>query len=100
MPKAYWVAAYREIYDTETLAAYLELATPTIKAVGGKFIARGPAAKTYEQGLLKRTTIIEFDSLQTAIDMHDVPQYQAALQKIGNGVNRDLRLVEGVDEES
>jgi uncharacterized protein (DUF1330 family) len=98
MPKAYWVAAYREIYDAEMLAAYLELATPAIKAAGGKFIARGPAAKIYEQGLLQRTTIIEFDSLQTAIDMHDGPQYQAALQKLGNGVNRDLRLVEGVDE--
>ena len=98
MPKAYWVAAYREIYDAEMLEAYLELATPAIKAAGGKFIARGPAAKTYEQGLLQRTTIIEFDSLQTAIDMHDGPQYQAALQKLGNGVNRDLRLVEGVDK--
>jgi hypothetical protein len=30
--------------------------------------------------------------------MHDGPQYQAALQKLGNGVNRDLRLVEGVDK--
>ena len=98
MAKAYWVAAYREIHNAEKLADYLELATPAIKAAGGKFIARGPAAKTYEQGILQRTTIIEFDSLQTAIDMHDSPQYQAALQKLGNGVNRDLRLVEGVDK--
>ena len=98
MPKAYWVAAYREIYDTKMLEDYLGRATPAIEAAGGKFIARGPAAKTYEQGLLQRTTIIEFNSLQTAINMHDGPQYQAALQKLGNGVNRDLRLVEGVDK--
>ena len=47
MAKAFWVAAYREIYNSEKLAAYLKLATLTIKAAGGKFIASGLATKTY-----------------------------------------------------
>ena len=52
MAKAFWVAIYREIYNAEKQAAYLKLATPTIKAAGGKFIVSGLAAKTYEQGLI------------------------------------------------
>ena len=47
MAKAFWVAAYREIYNAEKLAAYLKLATPVIKAAIGKFIASGLAAKSY-----------------------------------------------------
>ena len=42
--------------------------------------------------------IIEFKPSQIAMDMHDGPQYQAALQKLGNSVNLHLRLVEGIIE--
>ena len=51
MAKAFWVAIYREIYNAEKQAAYLKLATPTIKAAGVKFIVSSLAAKNYEQGL-------------------------------------------------
>ena len=97
MAKAYWIAAYHEIKDETKLAAYLALAGPVIEEAGGKFLARGPAAKVYEAGILQRTTVIEFDSLDAAIALHDSPGYQAALQKLGDGVTRDLRLVEGID---
>ncbi len=43
MAKAFWVAAYREIYNAEKLAAYLEPATPTIKAAGGKIYFERPS---------------------------------------------------------
>jgi uncharacterized protein (DUF1330 family) len=97
MPKAYWIAAYREIHDEDKLAAYLKLAGPEIVAAGGKFLARGPASKVYEAGVLQRTTVVEFDSLEAAIAVHDSPGYQAALKELGDGVTRDLRLVEGVE---
>lgn len=97
MPRAYWIAAYREIHDENKLAAYLELAGPEIVAAGGKFLARGPASKVYEAGVLQRTTIVEFDSLEAAIAVHDSPGYQAALKELGDGVTRDLRLVEGIE---
>jgi uncharacterized protein (DUF1330 family) len=97
MPKAYWIAAYREIHDEDKLAAYLKLAGPEIVAAGGKFLARGPASKVYEAGVLQRTTVVEFDSLEAAIAVHDSPGYQAALKELGDGVTRDLRLVEGIE---
>jgi uncharacterized protein (DUF1330 family) len=97
MAKAYWIAAYREIHDAEKLAAYLELAGPAIVAAGGKFLARGPAAKVYEAGIQERTTIIEFESLDAAVATHDSPAYQDALKLLGDGVTRDLRFAEGLE---
>ena len=48
MPKAYWVATYRSVNSPDKLAAYAKLAGPAIQAAGGKFLARGNAAKAYE----------------------------------------------------
>jgi uncharacterized protein (DUF1330 family) len=53
-------------------------------------------AKTYEAGLNQRTVVIAFDSLEQAIATHDSPGYQAALEALGDGAERDMRLVEGV----
>ena len=97
MAKAYWIAAYRKIHDENKLAAYLKLAGPAIEAAGAKFLARGPAAKVYEAGVLQRTTVIEFESLDAAIALHDSARYQAALKELGDGVTRDLRLFEAID---
>ena len=96
MAKAYWVSAYRSISDPDKLAAYAKLAAPAIQAAGGRFLARGVAAKTYENGMAQRTTLIEFDSVEQAIAAHDSPGYKAALEALGNGADRDIRIVEGV----
>jgi uncharacterized protein (DUF1330 family) len=96
MAKAYWVATYRSISNPDALAEYAKLAAPAITAAGGRFLARGAAAKAYEEGLLQRTVIVEFDSLDKAVAAHDGAGYQAALKALGNAVERDLRIVEGV----
>ena len=96
MAKALWVATYRSISDADKLAAYAKLAGPAIEAGGGRFLARGTAVKAYEAGLLQRTVVIEFASVDAAVAVHDSPAYQAALAALGNGADRDLRIVEGV----
>ena len=96
MAKGYWVSCYQSIDNPEKLAAYAKLAAPAILAAGGRFIVRGPAAKAYEQGLLQRTVVVEFDSLAAANAAHDGPAYQEALRVLGDGVKRDFRIVEGV----
>ena len=44
----------------------------------------------------ERVVIVEFASLQKASAAYDTPDYQQALRALGNGVERDMRLVEGV----
>src|SRR5207244_5577263 len=95
MAKAYWVATYRSISDADKLAAYAKLAGPAIQAAGGKFLARGTPAKTYEAGLNQRCVVIEFDSVGAATAAHDSPGYKAALDALGNGAERDIRIMEG-----
>jgi uncharacterized protein (DUF1330 family) len=97
MAKAYWVAAYRSIRDQEALAGYAKLAVPALRAAGGRLLARGLPARIYESGLDQRTVLIEFDSVAQAIAAHDSPGYQEALRALGNGAERDLRIVEGLD---
>lgn len=97
MAKAYWVAAYRSISDPEALAGYARLAGPAITAAGGRFLARGTAARAYEAGLLQRLVIIEFDSVEKAVAAHESEGYQAALRVLGKTADRDLRIVEGVE---
>jgi len=96
MPKAYWVATYRSVSNPDALAEYAKLAGPAIAAGGGRFLARGTAAKAYEKGLMQRVVIIEFDSVEKAAAAHDSAGYQAALKALGNAVERDLRIVEGL----
>ena len=70
---------------------------PALQAAGGKFLARGSPAKVYENGIAQRTVILQFDSLAQAIAAHDSPGYQEALRVLGEAVDRDLRIIEGVD---
>lgn len=96
MPKAYWVVCYRSVKNPDALAAYAQLAAPAVQAAGGRYLARGTPAKTYEGGLDQRTVVVEFDSFDKAIAAHDSPGYQEALRVLGDAADRDMRVVEGV----
>lgn len=95
MPKAYWISAYRAVNDADKLAAYAKLAGPAITSGGGRFLARGEPAHVYELGIKQRTVLIEFDSVHQAVACHDSPAYKAALDALGNGVEREIRIIEG-----
>ena len=96
MAKAYWVNTFRSVRDPEKLAAYIELAGPAMRAAGGRFLARGQPARVFESGAMERTVVIEFDSVEQAVAAYDSQSYQEALRALGDGAERDLRIVEGV----
>jgi uncharacterized protein (DUF1330 family) len=94
--KAYWVVTYRRITSHDAWAAYSKLARPAVQKAEGKFIVGGVPAATWEKGMNERVVIVEFESLQKALDAHETPDYQAALEALGNGAERDIRVVEGL----
>ena len=96
MPKTYWISTYRAIRDAEKVAAYAKLAGPALTAAGGRFLARGEPATTFELGLQQRTVLIEFDGIEQAVAAHDSAAYQVALDALGDGAERDIRIIEGV----
>lgn len=92
MAKTYLVLCYH----SEALQEHAKLALPAVQGAGGRYLARGMPAKTYEAGLNQRTVVIEFDSVAQAVAAHDSPAYQAALKALGSGAKRDVRIIEGV----
>jgi len=96
MAKAYWINCFRKVNDPAKVDAYRKLAGPVMEAAGAKFLVRGDPSKVYEAGLMQRTVVIEFPSVEAAIAAHDSPGYQAALKALGDGAERDLRIVEGL----
>ncbi|KJY27373.1 MULTISPECIES: DUF1330 domain-containing protein [Streptomyces] len=97
MPKAYWVSVYRTISDPEKLAAYDKLAGPAVEAGGGRVFVRGGRAVAYDAGIAERTILIEFDSFEQAVAARESEAYQEALAVLSDAVERDFRIVEGVD---
>jgi uncharacterized protein (DUF1330 family) len=97
MPKGYWVSVYRTISDPEKLAAYNELAAPAVRAAGGRTLVRGGQVVAHDAGIAGRTILVEFDSFDQAVAARESAAYQEALVALSDGVERDFRIVEGVD---
>ena len=90
-------SAYRSISDPQKLAAYAKLAPAATAPFGARYLARGTAAAAFEAGVKERIVITEFPSVQQAIAAYESPAYQAALQALGDGAVRDVRIVEGLE---
>ena len=95
MAKGYWVTFYHSVKNPSVLTEYAKLATPVVKAHGGRFLSRGAAVKVYEAGLQERSVIVEFDSVQDAIAAYEDPEYKKAIQVLGEA-KRDVRILEGI----
>lgn len=94
MAKAYWITFYREVRRPDSLAAYARLAGPALEAAGGRMLARGMPSQVHEAGVHERTVLIEFDSLAKARAAYESPAYRAALELLGDAVDRDIRFIE------
>ncbi len=96
MTKAYWINTFRAVRDADKLAAYADLAGPAMRAAGGRFLARGNPVHAFESGTTERTTLIEFDSVEQAVAAYHSPAYQVALHVLGDGAERDIRIIAAV----
>jgi uncharacterized protein (DUF1330 family) len=94
--KGYWIVVFHTIKDPAKFDAYRALASQALGAEGARYVVRGMPAKAYEQGRTERVVVIEFESVEKAIAAHEGAGYQAALEALGDGADRDLRIVEGV----
>jgi uncharacterized protein (DUF1330 family) len=100
MAKGYWVNTFRSISDPDRVADYAKLAGAVMRERGARFLARGTPAAAFESGLLERTVVIEFDSVEDAVAAYESPGYQEALRVLGDAAERDLRIVEGMPDEA
>ena len=94
--KAYWIAVYKDIKNLENIKKYGEKATPAIKKYNGIILARGGKVETIEGNPSPRTVLIQFSTMEDALNCYNSSEYQEAM-KIGNGeFNRHIQIVEGI----
>jgi uncharacterized protein (DUF1330 family) len=97
MSKGYWASVYRVISDPERLAAYDKLAGPAVRAGGGRVLSSGGRVAAREAGNTHRVVLIEFDSFEQAVAAYESEIYQEALVVLSDAVERDFRILEGID---
>ena len=106
MKKGYWSGQVKEIKNEEQWTKYVNkflaiVAEETEKNSGNFKFMGGGQPHTYVQKHhdLMFAALVEFNSLQDAIDAIDDPRYQDALAELGNNredvVIRNLAIVEG-----
>jgi uncharacterized protein (DUF1330 family) len=97
MPKAYLIARI-DVTDPERYGIYVA-ATPGIAARhGGRFIARGGRYEAKEGPARARNAIIEFPDYASALAFYDDPEYRAVLPHALAGSEREIVIVEGVED--
>ncbi|RFU37258.1 DUF1330 domain-containing protein [Actinomadura logoneensis] len=97
MAKGYWVSVYPANSTPEGLAAYDELARSAVQAGGGRLLSRGARVVAREAGITQRVILIEFASFEKAVAAYESEAYQKALTAFPVGVERDFRIIEGID---
>jgi len=95
---AYWINTFTAIHDEARLARYVELAGPAMRAAGGVFLARGIPVHVLEGSAALRTTVIHFDSADAAVAAYHSRAYQEALAELGDGAERDIRILNEVED--
>lgn len=96
MPKAYWIA-HVEVRDAERYKDYVATAKPAFEKYGANFLARGGPFQTLEGQKRARNVVIEFPSMQAALDCYNSAEYQAAKAIRNTVADADMVIVEGFD---
>lgn len=93
--KGYWVVCYKSVSNPAGVSEYMKLAGPALETLGGRVIVAGKPAKTHEAGVDQSAVIVEFENVEKAIAAYDSEAYKRALKALGQGAQRDFRIVEG-----
>lgn len=96
MPKAYWIA-HVEVRDAERYKDYVATAKPAFEKYGANFLARGGSYQSLEGRERARNVVIEFPSMQAALDCYNSAEYQAAKAIRNTVADADMVIVEGFE---
>jgi len=95
MPKGYWIARV-DVHTPERYGEYLAAAKPAFERYEANFIARGGKFVELEGPARGRNVVIEFPSLQHAVDCYNSPEYQVAAKIRQEIATAEMVVVEGV----
>ena len=94
MAKGYWIAQI-DIRNPERYKDYVATAKPAFEKFGARFLARGGEYHALEGAGRARNVVVEFPSVQAALDCYNSPEYQAARAIRITVADGELFIVEG-----
>ena len=94
--KAYWVANYTEIKDTERLKKYAIKAKEAVEKYSGKLLARSANNITLQGREMVRVALAEFPDIETAKKCYNSDEYVEARKHLENNATRDHIIFEGM----
>ena len=95
MKKGYIIVRV-SIHDPELFQKYPVLSTEVMKKFGGKYIIRGGKFEVVEgEWPFDRTTVVEFESFESAKKCYESVEYSEAMKIRQNSTKSDLILIEG-----
>ncbi len=94
MAKGYWIARV-DVNDPDRYPDYVNTAKPAFERFGANFLARGGETHSLEGENRARNVVIEFPSVQHALDCYNSPEYQAAVKIRQSVADSELIIVEG-----
>lgn len=95
MTKGYWIARV-DVRDPERYKDYIAAAKPAFDKYGANFLARGGAFQPLEGQARARNVLIEFPSLQAAVDCYNSPEYQIAAAIRQEAADAEMVVIEGI----
>ena len=95
MAKGYWIARV-DVRDPERYKDYVAAAKPAFEKYGANFLARGGPFQRLEGQVRARNVVIEFPSLQAALDCYNSPEHQVAAAIRQEAADAEMVVVEGV----
>jgi uncharacterized protein (DUF1330 family) len=96
MAKGYWIA-HVDVRDPERYKNYVATAKPAFERHGAKFLARGGKWQAMEGKGRGRNVVIEFPSMQAALDCYNSAEYQAAKAIRITVADAEMVIVEGAE---
>ena len=94
--KAYWVANYTEIKDTERHKKYAIKAKEAVEKYSGRLLARSANNITLQGREMVRVALAEFPDIETAKKCYNSDEYVEARKHLENNATRDHIIFEGM----
>ena len=95
MAKGYWIA-HVTVTDPDQYQKYVQAGAVAFKKYNANILARGGAVEHLEgDNGRPRNVVIEFESMQAALDCYNSPEYQAAKAHRINAGIADILIMEG-----
>jgi uncharacterized protein (DUF1330 family) len=93
--KGYWIAR-QDVHEPAIYKKYLEVAAPAFAQFGAIFLARGGPHQAMEGQARARNVLIEFPSVQDAVDCFNSDLYRRAVDHRRAAATGEIVVVAGV----